>query len=231
MRGALQDAYDDRGNAFAHLWCSYSIKGRRDVVFTGDLRFQHFIYCESEPTYKYVNYSPNGRTVEIGKKRLFTGLNAEVITQRNVLLLHEVRSVDAIKVPERSAQFDLHMACRIAEMALDGTEYKAVEHQVFTEKELVLGNEMRLLNWTRLIPWIAQSRYHSLDRYRNTVAACIDTRQEIDARVILALGKDEGEAALFMAAAIEGVAFGDWASDLESRPFGKNTVFKGVRSK
>ena len=40
MRGDLNEAYDVRGNAKAHLYTAFSLKANKDVVLTRDLRLR-----------------------------------------------------------------------------------------------------------------------------------------------------------------------------------------------
>lgn len=220
MRGDLEDAYNLRGSQCAHLFNTYSLKSQRDVVISGDLRFLHFLLAESDPKVESVDYWP--RVPGIGTD---IGFHAAVLTTTGVLKLRAVRSETAAETAKQRANRDLCLDRYRKFPDISLGKYRAVEFEVFTEQELIPGNEMRLRNWNRLMPWYAQARYHSLGHPRRLLEAHLQATGECDVRNLLALAKEEGEPALLIAAAIESVARGRCESDLNTAVFGKNTRF------
>ena len=224
-RGDLQSLYNSRGKAVANLWKSYSLKTRRTVVFTGNLSFLHFLHCESDPSIRWVDYQPRAATAKVGDTSVQTGLSAEVITGYDVLQLREVRYGNQPRDPKQEIHLERHLGDRLAECE-SGTHFRDVERKVFTEQELTVGHDVRLRNWNRILPWVAQAKSHSLNLYRTGIISRLDVDRPLAARDVLALGAgDSGESALYLAAAIEGAAFGRWNSDLNERPFCEETLF------
>lgn len=237
-RGATQRLYDARGHAKANLWLCYSIKNRRNVAFIGNLNYLHFLHCESDPDVLAVDYEPSAREVEVSDKVVPTGLTAEVITGPAVLELREVRSFSDARNSANDVHLQRHFEDRLQEAQRQTEEwehaqrskFRTVERKLLTERELVVGHEMRLRNWSRLIPWVAQAQFHSLALHRNILLSRMRVGTPMTAGDIMLLGDgNSGEAALFLAAAIEGASLGYWSTDLDEQPFSRMTTFEPRR--
>src|SRR5438045_3188895 len=95
MRGRLADAYEGRGHARAQLWYAYSPRAKRDVAFTGDLEFGHFLLVESDPRVRCVDYAPKERVARIAGSAMAHVTDAEVIFSDGTTEWREVkRSTD-----------------------------------------------------------------------------------------------------------------------------------------
>jgi hypothetical protein len=234
-RGATQRLYDARGHAKSNLWLSYSIKNRRNVAFIGNLNYLHFLHCESDPNVVSVDYEPAAREVEVADEIVTTGLTAEVITGAAVLELREVRGLKETQNPANDVYLQRHLEDRRHELrrqferreVATARDFRTAERKLLTERDLYVGHEMRLRNWSRLIPWVAQAQFHSLAMHRSLLLSCMRVGTPMTAGDIMLLGEgDSGQAALFLAAAIEGASLGHWATDLDDQPFSRTTTFE-----
>ena len=212
MGGKLQGDYDARGGTQAGLYNTYSLKNGDDIVFVGDLLFLNFLLCESDPTVLRINYKPFDPliTAEV----LHRGGRLELRTVRRAEDVESAKVLDARK--ELVARYEHQPMTSLG-------EYHKVWSTVFTEQELIPGNETRLRNWHRVLPWYAQARFHSLAHMEQKFHAHMQHNRRTDVRRLLAIESVEGNSALLLAAAIRSVANGEYESDLNVETFGLNT--------
>jgi len=83
---------------------------------------------------------------------------------------------------------------------------------------------MRLQNWNRLIPYLAQARDWPLNEFGNGVATLLHTCQEVALSDVTALA-EPGQEALYIAALLRGVQFGLFQSNLNETPWGLRSRF------
>jgi len=214
MRGNLQQAYEARGGALAGLYHSYSLKNESDFVVVGDLLFLNFLYCEGDPDALSINYSPKHDLIA-----------AEILRPRGVLELRRIRRADRSDSAAIVARCDEVVRQYEAQIAAGDAAYKSICLTTVTEQELIPGNEVRLQNWHRILPWYAYTRFHTLDDSSRLIHAAMDTHGCMDARHILSIVETSTAQALLMAATIKATAKGQFESNLAAKPFSLNTRF------
>jgi len=214
MRGNLQRAYEARGSALAGLYHSYSLKNESDFVVVGDLLFLNFLYCESDPDALSINYSPKTDLVA-----------AEILRPRGVLELRRIRRADRADSASIMASCEELVREYQAQIEGGGTAFASVRLSTVTEQDLIPGNEVRLQNWHRILPWYAYTRFHTLDDSSRLIHAAMETHGCMDARHILSIAETTTAQALLMAATIKATAKGEFESDLSQKPYSLNTRF------
>jgi hypothetical protein len=223
MRGELEDAYNARGSKRAGLVHGFSLKMNSDVVIASKKLFINFLWVESEPCIAAASYQPTVPGLELSQIR---GFDALILTTLGELRLRSVRTQGQVETTEQRANRELALARLRTFPQLSLGTYKKVTCETVSLGELIAGNEMRLRNWHRLLPWCAQARYHSLGHYRRLFASRLASRGEVQVRELLTFPEStEEKRALMLAAAIQAVAQGECRSDLNSVVFGKNTRF------
>lgn len=224
LRGALQEAYGQRGSYRNHLWYVYSPKADRDFVLRSDLEFAHFLLAESDPLVVTIDYAPGKRMSATGEGTI---LDAEARMSSGCMELREVKYASEIaKGGDSRAQDQIEVQRRI-EDELNRSGRKAL-HRVFTEDEIFTGTEQRLLNWMRIVPWIAQAREWPLSGYADHVDALIRSQGQAYVEDVLRLRKG-AESALCLAAAFKGVASGRYDSNLDELDLCPRTLFRAKR--
>lgn len=217
LRGKLQQGYQQRGKSRYSLWYVYSPKARRDFVLHGDLRYGHFLQVESDPDVHFVDYAPHPRLASLIGDELSDCIDAEIRLVDGTVVWRCIRSeATAGKVSSAIANLQL----LISQRALKGLPARI---ETFTEQE-VYAQPQRIQNWSRLIPWVAQAREWPLHEFGNEVAVLLHTHGEVLLQDVMALGEAEQQG-LYIAALLQGVQFGHFASDLNDRPFSLLTRF------
>ncbi len=222
LRGTMQKAYDARGATMARLFNSYSIKTKRDIVVDGELRTLNFVLTESDPCVIAADYAPIVRGLDAAE----LGFDCLVLTVDRVLRLRTIRRVEAKPSATQIANLEycLQRFQRLPSCSLG--KYKSVVAESVTAEAMTKGNEMRLQNWHRLLPWCELVRYHSLGYAQNVFMAHLQHHGGCSASTVMSLLEDKhGGAALAMAAALHCVANGRCESNLNSVSFGRNTRF------
>jgi hypothetical protein len=224
LRGALQEAYGQRGSYRNHLWYVYSPKADQDFVLRSDLEFAHFLLAESDPLVVTINYAPDKRVSASGEGTI---LDAEAQMTSGCIELREVKYASEIaKGGDSRAQAQIEVQRRI-EDELNRSGRKAL-HRVFTEEEIFTGTEQRLLNWMRVVPWLAQAREWPMSGYVDHVDALIRSQGQAYVEDVLHL-RSGSEGALCLAAAFKGLATGRYDSNLDDIDLCPRTLFKAKR--
>ena len=214
MRGKLAGDYGARGGSLAGLYNTYSLKNQCDVVFVGDLLFLNFLLCESDPDILRINYHPANPLIQ-----------AEVLHRGGRLELRTVRRVEKVETEKVINAREALVAAYSAQAMTSLGEYNKVWTSTLTEQELIPGNETRLRNWHRVLPWYAQSRFHSLAHMERKFLAHLQQRERTDVRQLLAIEDVRENSALLIAAAIYCAATGSCESDLGVETFSVHTRF------
>jgi len=224
LRGALQEAYGQRGSYRNHLWYVYSSKADQDFVLRSDLEFAHFLLAESDPLVVTINYAPDKRVSASGDGTI---LDAEAKMTNGCIELREVKYASEIaKGGDSRAQAQIEVQRRI-EDELNRSGRNAL-HRVFTEEEIFTGTEQRLLNWMRVVPWLAQVREWPMSGYADHVDALIRSQGQAYVEDVLRL-RSGPEGALCLAAAFKGVATGKYDSNLDDIDLCPRTLFRAKR--
>ena len=210
-RSELANALGARGHARSSLWVVYSPKARADFVLRGDLQFGHFLFAESDPAVESADYAPRTRIEAMVGQAVAAIVDAEIRLVGGRIVWREITSSDAV-ASHAAARATLPV---LAQMT-GSDAHEVATHEVWTEKE-IYACPQRILNWLRILPWLAQAREWPLHSHAKQVAALLKRRTCITLGDVLALG-EHGEDALYAAALFQGVQHGRYASDLEVRP-------------
>ena len=210
-RSEFTNALGARGHARSSLWVVYSPKARADFVLRGDLQFGHFLLAESDPTVESADYAPRTRIEAIAGQAVAAIVDAEIRLVGGRIVWREITSSDAV-ASHAAARATLPVLAQITGSHAHGV----ATHEVWTEKE-IFSCPQRILNWLRILPWLAQAREWPLQSHAQQVAALFKRRTCITLGDVLALG-EHGEDALYAAALFQDVQHGRYASDLEVRP-------------
>lgn len=218
LRGKLQQGYTARGKTRYSLWYAYSPKARADVVLHGDSQYFHFLVCESDPQVASVNYDFQQPAMRIAGEELGQLVAAELGMTDGTTVWRCVRS-------EEGASLDIQL--RNFQLLIDQKIHKALPARVELRTAAQLtANPLRLQNWNRALPYLAQARAWPLHEFGNEVATLIHTRKEVALCDVMALGP--GREPLYVAALLQGVQHGHYRSDLDERPWGLNSRFWGA---
>ncbi|MGM9488064.1 hypothetical protein [Ideonella sp. YS5] len=218
MRGALAEQYGQRGKGKSHLWYFYSDKGRTDFVVPSDVQFGHVLLLESEPRIQSVSFRPPLRLAPTTENLAGTIFDAEATCSDGSIELHEAKPSSSLgQSPDAHAARQLAIQREIE--AFERSRGKEVRHVLLTENE-IFANPVRIRNWFVALPWLAQARNHSLLQPGNEVAALIHAEERVSLGQLLDSGGP-----LYVAAVLRFVAHGRFASDLDTVPFTRRTVF------
>jgi len=220
LRGKLQKAYSARGKTRYSLWYAYSSKGRADVVLHGDTQYYHFLLVESDPEVATANYDVQQHAARIVGDELGLLVNVELRMTDGSVVWRCVR-----------AEGNESLATQIANLQLliDQRVHKELPQrvEVLTTPEIT-ANSVRIQNWNRLLPYLAQARAWPLHEFGNEVATLLHTRAEVALCDVIAMS-GPGQEALYIAALLHGVQFGRYRSNLNERPWGQGSRFWVVR--
>ncbi|MEJ8850821.1 hypothetical protein [Variovorax rhizosphaerae] len=219
MRGQFEELYARRGGKTAYITVTYSMKAAIDVGLLGRTNYLNYLACEGDPLIERVQYKPQRCLAEVG-------VTAAVVTRQRILQLRVVRA-KRIDTEKLSPLLD-HYAEQFRQKALRSPcAFDDVEILSLGSQDLVTGHEVALRNWHELVPWVAQARFHRLERLEQLFADLLVTRGQLTTGQVMALALQMEESpALLMAAAIRGVACGRWMSDFDIAPFGAHSVFR-----
>lgn len=221
LRGKLQKDYAKRGKSRESLWYVYSPKGRGDVVLHGDAQYYHFLHVESDPDVQAADYDVHARTTRIVGEELGQIVNAELRLADGTVVWRCVRTHEKAALAIQLDNLRLLISQRVhAELP------QRVE--VLSAKDIT-ANPMRMQNWNRLLPYLAQARVWPLHEYGNEVATLLHTRNEVALCDVTALAAT-GHEALYLAALLHGVQYGRYRSNLNERPWGLGSRFWVARS-
>ena len=222
MRGAMEDAYATRGKRNARLYNGFSAKMHCDVVVSGALCFLHYLLAESDPAVVRVNYSPLVPGLD-PKQQI--GFHAEVVDKAGVLKLRTIRQASATPLPAQQEMIELCMHRYRVMPNLRIGKYRTVDHEVLTEQQLIIGNELLLRNWLRLLKVCARARYFPLAQAKRLLWARLDSQGSCTVGDMLRMSSDQAPAGLILAAAAKAAGNGECRSDLDTVILGKNTRF------
>lgn len=217
MRGQLAEAYGARGHGRSNLWLVYSPKADRDFVLRSDLEFGHFLWVESDPAIKRVDYAPAKRVASIAGDAFGTVVDAEIELQVGVHIWREVKSSTDLE-SDATTRANLQLL-----IELQAATELAARHEVVTEKD-IYACPQRIHNWLRIVPWLAQAREWTLIDFQNDVAALINARRHVTLDEVRVLGPPD-RAALYLAALFRSVQQGRFASDLNELPLSPQSLF------
>lgn len=217
-RGKMQAGYDERGNKWANLYRSFSPKLQSSVVLEAEAHYLHHLCCESDPGLRIIRYTQPGETNSWDFRPVLAICNGCL----------QLR----LPVPDKVSPIQDKLLALLAEQKLEEMRttthcgFTAVERVVITGEEIVFGNEVRLRNWHRLIPWVSQAQYHPLGVYISAIKMRLKSSGPMSARDIYHMGgADSAISSLHIAAAIIGVGEGVWKSELNEIPFSGTTRF------
>lgn len=211
FRGKLQSGYAARAKALYNLWYCYSPKGKSDVVLHGDPQYFHFLLVESDPDVKEVVYD----IADLARRAAGEELAA--------LVCAELRMVDG-RVVWRCVRDETTAALTTKMDNLRLLIQQRTHAELPTHVEVLLtpeitANRVRIQNWNRLMPYLAQARAWPLHEVANQVATYLHTRTEVALCDVIALA-ERGREALYVAALLHGVQFGHFQSNLNEMPWG-----------
>ena len=216
MRGKLQQDYRARGKSLYSLWYAYSPKARADVVLHGDPQYYHFLLVESDPSVASASYDVQRHARRIVGEELGQLVDVEIRMADGRVVWRCVRSEVADALAIRVANLQKLIAQRIHAELPNRME-------VVTAAE-VIAQPLRIQNWNRLVPYLAQARDWPLHEFGNDVATLLHTYQEVALSDVTALA-EPGLEALYIAALLRGVQFGRFRSNLDETPWGPRSRF------
>jgi hypothetical protein len=211
FRGKLQADYLARSKARYNLWYCYSPKAKADVVLHGDARYFHCLVVESDPEVKEALYDVAALTQRVVGEEL-----AELVCA-------ELRMFDG-RVVWRCVRGEATEAVTTKVDNLRVLIEQRVHAELPTHVEVLLtpeitANAVRIQNWNRLLPYLAQARSWPLHEVGNQVATFLHTHSEVALCDVTALA-EPGREALYVAALLHGVQFGHFQSNLNEVPWG-----------
>lgn len=221
LRGKLHGDYAARGKALYSLWYAFSHKGRADVVLHGDPQYYHFLLVESDPEVASVNYDVREHAQRIVGEELGRLVNAELRMADGSVVWRCVRAEEKASLATQLANMQLLIERRVHK------ELPA-RIEVLTSPEIT-ANPLRIQNWNRLLPYLAQARAWPLHDFGNDVATLLHTRDEVALCDVIALA-EPGLEALYIAALLHGVQFGRYRSNLNETPWGLGSRFWRTQS-
>ena len=220
MRGDLNEAYDVRGNAKAHLYTAFSLKANKDVVLTRDLRLCHFFLRESEPDVVAIAYQPEAMSEQHGKL-----CSVEFISRDHTLYVESVidsRGLHKARIEAINAELTKHYPSKGKHRLGD---YQRVITRVVTEQDVIPGNETRLRNWNRLLQRYASTRYLSLAHAEQLFFARLEGAGPCDIKTLVQMQSQHACTAQLLSAAIKATATGECCGDLHLKQFSMNSRF------
>jgi hypothetical protein len=221
LRGKLQKDYATRGKTRYSLWYAYSAKGRADVVLHGDSQYYHFLLVESDPEVASVTYDVQEHAARVVGEELGQLVNAELRMADGSVVWRCVRADEKASLATKVGNLQL---------LIDRRAHKELPArvEVLTAAEIT-ANPVRMQNWNRLLPYLAQARAWPLHECGNDVATLLHTRDEVALCDVTALA-EPGHEALYIAALLHGVQFGRYHSNLNEKPWGLGSRFWRERS-
>lgn len=211
FRGKLQSGYAARAKAHYNLWCCYSPKARADVLLHGDPQYFHFLLVESDPEVKEVTYDVADLVRRVVGEQLAELVCAELRMVDGRVVWRCVRDEATEALSTKVDNLRLLIGQRIhAELPTH------VEIHLTPE---ITANGVRIQNWSRILPYLAQARSWPLHEVGNQVATFLHTRTEVALCDVIALA-ERGREALYVAALLHGVQFGHFQSNLNEMPWG-----------
>ena len=221
LRGKLQNGYTARGKTRYSLWYAYSNKSRADVVLHGDTQYYHLLLVESDPEVVAANYDVQQHATRIVGEELGLLVNAELRMADGSVVWRCVRAEEKASLATQVANLQL---------IIDQCSHKELPQrvEVITAQEIT-ANPVRIQNWNRLLPCLAQARAWPLHEFGNEVATLLHTRNEVALCDVTALS-EPGQEALYVAALLEGVQFGRYRSNLNEKPWSQGSRFWVARS-
>lgn len=216
MRGKLQQDYAGRGKSKFRLWYAYSPKAQADVVLNGDPQYFHFLLVESDPDVRSASYDVQARAMRIVGEELGQTINAELHLADGSVVWRCVRSEDTPALATRMDHLQLLITQRVHQELPARVELRTAED--------IVRQPVRLQNWNRLLPYLAQARAWPLHEFSNDVVALLHTREEVALCDVIALA-EHGKEALYVAALLQGVQLGRYRSDLNEKPWGLGSRF------
>ena len=216
LRGKLQKDYVARGKALYSLWYAYSPKAQADVVLHGDPQYYHFLLVESDPEVASVDYAVQQRAMRIAGDELGQIVNVEIRLADGSVVWRCVRASSNDSLTAKVANLQVLIDQRV--------------HQELPKRiEVLTGpdttvNPVRIQNWNRLLPYLAQARAWPLHEFGNEVATLLHTHDEVALCDVTALA-EPGREALYIAALLHGVQFGLFRSNLDEKPWGLGSRF------
>lgn len=220
LRGKLQKAYTARGKTRYSLWYAYSAKARGDVVLHGDTQYYHFLLVESDPEVTEAIYDVQQHATRLVGEELGLVVNVELRMTDGSVVWRCVRT----EKNEELATKVTHL-----QLLIDQRMHKELPHRVEVRTAAeVTSNPVRVQNWNRVLPYLAQARAWPLHVFGNEVATLLHTREEVALCDVIALS-EPGQEALYIAALLHGVQFGRFRSNLDERPWGQSSRFWEAR--
>ena len=210
LRGKLQKDYSARGKALYSLWYAYSPKAQADVVLHGDQQYYHFLLVESDPEVTSANYDVQNQATRMVGEELGQLVSAELLMANGSIVWRCVRS-------EPSELLDTKLSNLQTLIRQRGNRGLPTTVELLTAEDLT-ANPLRIQNWNRLLPYLAQARALPLHEFSNEVATLVHTRDEVTAYDVVGLAKP-GHEALYIAALLKGVQYGKFRSDLNEKPW------------
>lgn len=204
QRDALIDAVDRRGRKTANIWLLREPSTGKDVVLVGDLRMEHFFATEGDPTVDRAEYE--SAPVEAGEA---TVKFDAVVDFRDGH--RECRQVQRVALPEDAPEL---APTRAAAQRLGG------RYVVVTTRELD-AQRQRIQNWQRALPALNRCAHRPLELVEFEVLARISAgKPSTIGELCAALERDP---ALLVAATVRLMRKRALASDMDCKPWGRDT--------
>ncbi|KPF67243.1 hypothetical protein IP84_13940 [beta proteobacterium AAP99] len=217
MRGRLQSAYDSRGKATASLWYVYSAKASADVCLHGDTHYYHYLLVESDPTISSVEYNYASKARGIAGDPIGDAVSVRIETREKAVVWRCVCSE-----PSK----ELSTLVENTQTLIERKAYRSLPDRIeVVTAEEVIANPIRIQNWNRLMPYLAQAQALPLQEYGNDVAALLHTRSTVTLIDVVALARESNHVALHVAALVRGVQLGRYESDLNEQPLSDRSTF------
>jgi hypothetical protein len=216
LRGKLQKDYLARGKTRYSLWYAYSSKAQADVVLHGDTQYYHFLLVESDPHVSSANYEAQAHAAQIVGEELGEVVTAELSMADGSTVWRCVRAEESASLTTKVENLRLFS---------EQCEHKGLPTrvEVLCAHEIT-ANPVRIQNWNRLQPYLAQARGWPLHEFGNELAALLRTHNEVALSEVTALSSP-GQESLYIAALLRGVQLGRYQSNLNEKAWGLSSRF------
>jgi hypothetical protein len=204
QRDALVEAFERRGRKTANIWLLTSPSTGKDVVLVGDLRMEHFFAAEGDPAVERVEYEP--APIAAGAATVTFDAVVDFLDGHR-----ECRHVRRASLPEDAPE---HATARVAAQRLGG------RYVVVTTRDLD-AQRQRIQNWQRALPALNRCAHRPIELVEFEVLARVPGgKPSTIGELCSALEQDP---ALLVAATVRLVRKRALKSDMDTKPWGRNT--------
>ncbi|MCE4539650.1 hypothetical protein LXT12_20570 [Pelomonas sp. P7] len=224
MRGALTEAYDLRGNSRGKLWLQYSAHARKDMAFTTELAYTHFLYTESSFDVTQVNYAPADEVTRAVGAAFVDYVDVKLVLANGETVWRHI-GADEPSQSDQDRLRELMLVLHTVKMP-DGALTPRL--QTITPRQIV-ESEHRIRNWHRIASWLAAARYWNLHDHELAVAALLRRRGRVEFQDVLALGEGGEHSGLYGAALFKQLQRGAYRSNLFDATFTLRSTFSELQ--